>query len=55
MKRIVVLAGVLTTMATQAIGPKGSISVDTVSSLAAKSNSFTATFDRSGKPCPVGL
>lgn len=40
---------------TEQIGPEGFVSVDTVGPLAKKTNSFTATWDRSGQPCPIKL
>jgi hypothetical protein len=40
---------------TEQIGPEGFVSVDTVGPLVKKTNSFTATWDRSGEPCPITL
>jgi hypothetical protein len=40
---------------TEKIGPAGFISVDTVSPVAKNTNSFTATWERSGEPVPITL
>ena len=37
------------------VGARGFKSVDTVGPVSTKNNSFTATFDRSGKPVPITL
>jgi hypothetical protein len=48
------IEGVYNLNDTEKIGPKGFISVDTVSNVT-PTNSFTATWDRSGKPTPIKL
>jgi len=48
------IEGVYNLNDTEKIGPKGFISVDTVSNVNS-TNSFTATWDRSGKPTPIKL
>jgi hypothetical protein len=40
---------------TEQIGPEGFVSVDTVGPVVKKTNSFTATWDRPGEPCPITL
>jgi hypothetical protein len=49
------IQGVYNLNDTPQVGPKGFISVDTVGPVSTSNNSFTATWDRSGKPTPITL